>query len=176
MPEHRTACRDEKTDDGDSSYSLSAAFLHFLFRGQVAAIKHQDGFDVEAQQHVHKLHAVPHVPANGRIERKSQWSGVRCSFAIGGLLKDCWRFSLVCSFAFGQFVSAGKSSFVQPAVGVHSHRQTPVLWYVDGLWSIFDELEESRDTHPGGSLKSKTDRKHIKSYEPEERFSPAQLF
>lgn len=65
---------------------------------------------------------------------------------------------------------------MQPAVGVHSHRQTPVLHYVDWLWSIFDKLEESRDSHPDDSLKSKTERKNVESYDPKERFSSVQLF
>lgn len=52
-------------------HSLSATLLHFLFGGQIAAVKHQNWFDVEAQQHVHKLHAVPHIPEDG--ERQNQY-------------------------------------------------------------------------------------------------------
>lgn len=74
-----------RKDDREPSriYSLSTAFLHFLFGGQIAAIKHQDWFNVEAQEHVHKLHAVPHIPANGKTELV-EWD-------VPLLLVDCLR-------------------------------------------------------------------------------------
>lgn len=61
-------------------YSLSASLFHFLFRRQIASIKHQDGFNWEIQQHIHKLHAVPHISrkTNNKREDIVQWS-VSCS-------------------------------------------------------------------------------------------------
>lgn len=136
----------------DRIYSLSTALLHFLFGRQIAAVKHQDWFDVVAQQHVHKLHAVPYIPANRKTRYQSQWGEMfLCGWwNVGG------KFSLVCCFSFGQLLRTGKSSFMQPAVGVHGHCQTLVLHDADGLRSILDELKESRDPHPDHNLKSRT--------------------
>lgn len=47
-------------------YSQSASLFHLLFWRQIASIKHQNGFDPKGQQHVHKLHAVPHIPRIGQ--------------------------------------------------------------------------------------------------------------
>lgn len=57
------------------------------------------------------------------------------------------RDSLVRRLSFGKLLGAGKGSFVQPAVSVHSHRLALVLLHVDGFCCILDELQQASDSH-----------------------------